>query len=144
MWVTTRREWTAPTVLVGQVLEAAERRLPALAGRRLKAYADFTKPLLLGYVRRDLLVTDGQVSELERQMALFAQEEGFSMGFTYVEKPGTWPAAFEALTESVNRHEVTAVVLPSLLHFAVLGASHDIKNMFERATGARVLVLGSP
>ncbi|WP_232828080.1 hypothetical protein [Kribbella monticola] len=105
---------------------------------------DFTRPLLLGYVRRDLLVTDGQVGELERQMTKFAQKEGFSMGFTYVEKPGTQPAAFEALFESVKRYEVTAVVLPSLLHFAVLGASHDIRDSFERATGARVLVLDSP
>jgi hypothetical protein len=128
---------------MGEVLEAVERCFPALAGRRVSAYEDFTKPLLLGYVRRDLLVTDGQVNELERQMAMFAQHEGLSMGFTYVEKPGTWPAAFEALTESVNRYEVTAVVLPSLLHFAVLGASHDLEDMFERATGARVLVLDS-
>ena len=104
----------------------------------------FTKPLLLGYVRRDLLVTDGQVNQLEREMARFAQTEGFSMGFTHIEKPGTWPAAFEALVESVNRYDVTAVVLPSLLHFAVLGASHDIKDLFERATGARVLALDSP
>ncbi|GAA1711559.1 hypothetical protein GCM10009745_69570 [Kribbella yunnanensis] len=103
---------------------------------------DFTKPMLLGYVRRDLLVTDGQVNQLEREMARFAHAEGFSMGSTYVEKPGTWPAAFEALVESVNRYDVTAIVLPSLLHFAVLGP--DIKNIFERATDARVLVLDSP
>lgn len=140
----TRREWPTHSVLVGKVLEAAERCLPALARRRMSAYEDFTKPLLLGYVRRDLLVTDGQVNQLEREMERFAQLEGFSMGFTYVEKPQTWPSAFEALVESVNRYDVTAVVLPSLLHFAVLGASHDIKDMFERATGARVLALDSP
>ncbi len=76
-------------------------------------------------------------------MAEFAQKESFSMGFTYVEEPGTSPAAFEALFESVKRYEVTAVVLPSLLHLAVLGPSHDIRNSFERATGARVLLLDS-
>jgi hypothetical protein len=141
----TRREWATPAVLVGQVLEAAEQCLPKLAGRRVSAYdEDFTKPLLLGYVRRELLVTDGQVNQLEQQMTKFAMIKGFSMGFTYVEKPGTWPAAFEALVEPVNRYDVTAVVLPSLLHFAVLGASHDIKGMFERATGARVAALDSP
>jgi hypothetical protein len=111
----------------------------------LSAYGeDYTKPMLLGYVRRDLLVTDGQVNQIERQMAVFAKAEGFSMGFTYVEKPGTWPTAFEALIESVSRYEVTAVVLPSMLHFAVLGAPLNIKEMFERATGARVLLLESP
>jgi len=105
---------------------------------------DFTHPLLLGYVRRDLLVTGGQVGELERQMAKFAQKEGFSMGFTYVARPGTRPVAFEALFESVKRYEATAVVLPSLLHFAVLGASCDVRDSFEQATGARVLVLDFP
>jgi hypothetical protein len=106
--------------------------------------ADFTKPLLLGYVRHDLLLTDGQVGRLEREMCRFAQTEGFSMGSTYVEKPGTWPAAFEALIESVKRYDVSAVVLPSLLHFAVLGAPDGIKDIFERATGAQVIVLDPP
>ena len=138
----TCRERRAPTALVGRFLEAVEQRLPTLAGRGVTAYdEDFTKPLLLGYVRRDLLVTDGQVNQLERQMARFAQTGGYSMGSTYVEKPGTWPAAFEALVGSVNRYELTAVVLPSILHFAVLGSPLNIKETFERATGARVLIL---
>ncbi len=141
----TRREWTAPPVLVGQALEAAEQCLPTLAGRGVStADEDYTKPLLLGYVRRDLLVTDGQVSQLEQAMTKFALASGYSMGFTYVEKPGTWPAAFGALVESVNQYDVTAVVLPSILHFMVLDASHDMKDIFERATGVRVMVLDSP
>jgi hypothetical protein len=116
-----------------------------MATRQLSAYdEDLTKPLVLGYVRRDLLVTDGQVGQLERQMARFAMAAGLSMGFVYIEKPGTWPAAFHALVESVNRCEATAVVLPSPLHFAVLAASHDIRDLFERATGARVFLLDSP
>ena len=139
------REQPTPPVMVGALVEATQRRIPALAGRGMSEFdEDYSRPLLVGYVRRDLLVTDGQVSQVEREMAQFAQKEGFSMGFTYVEKPGTWPAAFEALIESVNRYEVTAVVLPSLLHFAVLGANHDIRDIFERATGARVLVLSPP
>jgi hypothetical protein len=134
-----RRERAAPAVPVVRFLEAAERRFPALAGRRLSAHHEnYTLTTLLGYVRRDLLVTDGQVNQIERQMAEFAKAEGFSMGFTYVEKPGTWPAAFEALIESVTRNEVTAVVLPSMLHFAVLGAPLNIKEMFERATPNRL------
>ena len=62
------------------------------------------------------------------------------MGSVYVEQSGMWPAAFEALIEAVNRYEVRAVVLPSLLHFAVLDPPRDIKGMFERATSARVMV----
>ncbi len=123
-------------------MEAGQRSLSPLAGRGLSGFAeDFTKPLLLGYLRRDLLVVDCQVTELEQQMAKFAQVEGFAMGHTYVEKPESWLAAFEALIESVNRHEVTAVLLPSLLHFTGLGMPTDIRDSFERATGARVLAL---
>jgi hypothetical protein len=64
-------------------------------------------------------------------MCRFTQTEGFSMGSTYVEKSGTWPAAFEALIESVKRYVVPAVVLQSLLHFAVLGAPHGIKDILR-------------
>ncbi|GAB3953212.1 hypothetical protein GCM10029976_092950 [Kribbella albertanoniae] len=49
-----------------------------------------------------------------------------------------------ALVESVTRHNVTAVVLRSVLHFAVLGASQDIKGMFGRVTGAQVMILDPP
>lgn len=78
---------------------------------------DYTRPLLLGYLQRQLLVTEDQVETVKRELASFAHAEGFSMGFTYVEQPGTWPAAFEALIEAVNRYDVTAVVLPSLPHW---------------------------
>ncbi|NEA34268.1 hypothetical protein G3I17_21730 [Streptomyces sp. SID13031] len=102
---------------------------------------DFTKPLLLGYLRRDLLVADSQVANLERQMAQFARVEGFSMGFTYVEEQAGWPMAFEALIESVNRYRASAIVVPHLLHLTALDGSFDAKDTFERATGARVLML---
>ena len=98
----------------------------------------------MGYLQRQLLVTDGQVETVKRELASFARAGGFSMGFTYVEQPGSWPAAFDALIEAVHRYDVTAVVLPSLLHFAVLGAPVNIRSTFERATGARVLVSQPP
>jgi hypothetical protein len=105
---------------------------------------DLDRPLLLGYVRRELIATDTQVQEVERRMSLFADIEGFSMGFIFIDQPSIRPTIFESLTEEIRRHGITAVVLPSLLHFAVLGATHDIKGAFERATGARVLLLDSP
>lgn len=102
---------------------------------------DLRLPLLLGYIRRDLIATDAEVQKVERQMAIFAQAESFSMGFIFVDEPAIWPAVFEGLTDAVSRQNATAVVLPTLLHFAVLGAGNDIKGTFERATGARVLLL---
>ncbi|MEV6413676.1 hypothetical protein [Kribbella sp. NPDC051718] len=77
---------------------------------------------------------------MKRQFAAFARAEGYSMGFTYVERPDSWPAAFEALVEAVRRYEVAAVVVPSLLHFAALDATAGFREHFESATGACVLV----
>lgn len=52
---------------------------------------------------------------------------------------GGAPAAYEALAESVNRCEVTAIVLPSLRHLGLLGDTQRVKREFERATGARIM-----
>jgi hypothetical protein len=104
---------------------------------------DLSRPLLLGYIRRELVATDAEVHKLERQMSIFAQAEGFWLGGIFVDEPTVWPAGFEVLTDAVCRHNATAVVLPSLLHFAVLGAGNDIRGTFERATGARVLLFDS-
>jgi hypothetical protein len=100
--------------------------------------------LLLGYLHRGLLVTDGQVETVMQELATFARVEGFSMGFTYIEQAGTWPAAFAALIEAVHRYEITAVVLPSLLHFAPFGVPTNFRDSLERTTGVRVLVTQPP
>lgn len=130
--------------LVGARLAAPQRHLSPLAGRGLNGFSeDFTRPLLLGYLRRDLLVVEGQVEELKREMAAYAEAESFTMGHIYVEQSDSWLAAFEALAESIDRYDVTAVVLPSLLHLTGIGMPTDIRDSFTRATGARLLVLSS-
>ncbi|WP_344239024.1 hypothetical protein [Kribbella hippodromi] len=58
----------------------------------------------------------------------------------YVEDPDTSPAAFEALVASVNRYEITAVVLPSLWHLALVGDPAETRGRFERVTGARIML----
>jgi hypothetical protein len=146
------RERLPQALAVREIVEAPDRCLPPMARRGLDDplveldyfVEDLTRPLLLGYIRREFVASEEQAWALEYQMSLFAYKTGFSMGFTYVEEPGPQPSAFEALIESVVRHQVAAVVLPSILHFAVLGLPHDIKDMFERATGARVLLLNAP
>ncbi|HEY3562738.1 MAG TPA: hypothetical protein VGL05_34965 [Kribbella sp.] len=101
------------------------------------------RPVLLGYLRRDLLVADSQVGVLRREMTQFAEVEGFTIGRIHVEYPGSWLAAFERLVLSISCHGVIAVVLPSLLHLIGigLGTPTDVRSIFERATGAHVLVL---
>jgi len=101
---------------------------------------DYTRPLLLGYVLKHLLMTDGELADIKDQLEQFAKVEGFAMGTIYTEETDTSPAAFEALIEAVNRYEVTTVVIPSRLHFDALAVAHDVKSTFERATGARVVI----
>jgi hypothetical protein len=85
-------------------------------------------------------MTDDELDEVKDRLEDFARLEGFQMGTIYCEDSSTSPAAFEALIEAVNRYEVTAVVVPSLLHFAALAVTHNVKDAFECATGARVMV----
>ncbi|MGC4944120.1 hypothetical protein ACLQ2O_39590 [Kribbella sp. DT2] len=85
-------------------------------------------------------MTDGELADLEDQLEEFAKVEDFSMGTIYIEETNTTPAAFEALIEAVNRYDVTTVVIPSRLHFDALAVAHDVRNTFERATGARVVI----
>ncbi|MGZ0148996.1 hypothetical protein ACXJJ3_18115 [Kribbella sp. WER1] len=62
------------------------------------------------------------------------------MGSVYVEDPETAPQAFEVLVASVNRYQITAVVLPGLRHLALVGDPPDVSVRFERVTGARIML----
>ncbi|WP_350279125.1 hypothetical protein [Kribbella sp. HUAS MG21] len=101
---------------------------------------DYSRPLLLGYARRDLYLSGRHVDDMERELGEFGQLEGFLMGSVYVEDPETAPQAFEALVASVNRYEITAVVLPSLRHLALVGGPAEVRAQFERVTGARIVL----
>lgn len=137
----SRGEGQAPAPLVGPAVGAPEQRIPATTGRgTTMTEVDHTRPLLLGYLRMHLLMTDNELADTKERLAYFAAVEGFTLGTVYVEQVDTAPAAFEALIESVNRYEVTAVVIPSMLHFAMLSSPAATKDHFDKTTGARVLI----
>lgn len=102
--------------------------------------ADRTKPLALGYIRQHLLMTQDELNDVKVQFVHHAASEGFTMTTVFVEQRESMPAAFEALVQAIREHQAAAVVLPSMLHFAVLGPPLAVKLTFERATGAHVLV----
>ncbi|WP_344238026.1 hypothetical protein [Kribbella hippodromi] len=104
---------------------------------------DYTRPLLLGYLRRDLYLSDRQLGETRIELGAFAALEGFTLGTIYIEDAETAPAAYEALVASVNRYEVTAVVAPDLRQFGLIGEPAAVKRRFERDTGARIMLPGS-
>lgn len=101
---------------------------------------DHTRPLLLGYARRDLYLSGQHIHRVKQEFAAMAKAEGYTMGSVYIEDPDTAPAAFDALVESVNRYDITTVLLPEWRHLALLGDPVAVKQKFERATGARFML----
>ena len=101
---------------------------------------DLARPLLVGYLSRHLLTSDADFAMTLERLDHFARSEELVLAAVYIEQAETAPAAFKALVNAVNRGEVGAVVLPSIFHFAVLGAPTRFKAYFEHVTGARVLV----
>jgi hypothetical protein len=92
-----------------------------------------------GYLRKHLLMFDSELSRAEERLAHFADATGLELAAVFVEEIETVPAAFERFIRAVILDQVEVVLLPSLLHFAVLGAPGRIKENFEDATGARVV-----
>ncbi|MFB6724219.1 hypothetical protein ACFCV3_28840 [Kribbella sp. NPDC056345] len=105
---------------------------------------DRTNPLVLGYIRQHLLMTEMELFDAKNRLARLAIAEGFTLGTVFVEKREASPAAFEALVQAIDHDRATAVLLPSMLLFAVLGAPLAVRLTFERATGAQVFVAASP
>ncbi|MGC4944363.1 hypothetical protein [Kribbella sp. DT2] len=103
---------------------------------------DQSLPLGLGYLQMGLLPA-AELAETKSNMKGSAFAEGFVIGAIYMERAETSPAAFEALIDAINRYEVKAVVIPNLLHLAELAATNNIKEAFKRATGARLIMVGS-
>ncbi|MER7244905.1 hypothetical protein [Kribbella sp. NPDC000426] len=101
---------------------------------------DYASPLLLGYARRDLYLSDPHIEQMKQDLKALADLEGYTMGPVYVEDPASAPAAFDALVEAVKRHEITTVLLPDWRHLALVGAPAAIKQQFEQVTGARFLL----
>lgn len=93
----------------------------------------------LGYLRKHLLMTDTEVMYAKERLAYFAELEGLELGTVYVEEIESWPRAFEALVHAAVKESVTAVVVPSMLHFAVIGPATTVKDHFEYTTRTRVL-----
>ena len=97
-----------------------------------------TRPLLLGYVRAHLLMTEAELSDTKRALAKFADVEGYTLGTVYVERIDRAPSAFQALMDALQREEARAVVVPGMHHLTVLEPP-SLKDHLEHYIGARVL-----
>ena len=78
------------------------------------------RPLLLGYIRADVLRDLADLPKVEALLDAFAQREAFTLGAIYVEK-GLAPGAFAALLSEVARDEALyGVVVPDLRHLTIV------------------------
>ena len=78
------------------------------------------RPLLLGYIRADVLKDRADLPQVEAQLEAFADRESCSLGTVYVER-GSAPGAFDALMCEVTRDEgARGVVVPDLRHVTVV------------------------
>jgi hypothetical protein len=101
---------------------------------------DATKPLLLGYMRAHLLMTEEELTAAKEQLRQFAQREDYTLGTVLVEQLDTMPAAFAALVEAVDREGAVAIVVPSTAHLTAGGLPPLLTSYLKHVTGIRVLV----
>ncbi len=99
--------------------------------RRRRAYAYLCKPLL---------TFDSEVARIKEQLSSFARESELELAAVFVEEVHTAAVSFEQLVQAVIQDKGEVVLVPSLHHLVVLGSPNHIKDYFESATGAQVIV----
>ena len=78
------------------------------------------RPVLLGYIRTDVLRRRTELPRVEAQLQAWADREEFCLGTVYVEN-GHTPGAFDALMAEVSRDEAAwGIVVPDLRHVGLV------------------------
>ena len=93
-------------------------------------------PLLLGYIRANVVGTRSELYRVEAQLHECAEREDFCLGTVFVER-GRNPGAFHALMAEARREEAWGIVIPDLRHIGVV--EQLLLNRHE--LGARLAVL---
>jgi hypothetical protein len=82
--------------------------------------SDHIRPVLLGYIRADILMSGTELPRMEAELQAFADTEEFSLGTIYVEHGGA-SGAFHALMSEICHDEAAwGVVVPDMRHLTVL------------------------
>ena len=97
------------------------------------------RPVLLGYIRTDVLRSRTELPRVEAQLQAWADSEEFCLGTVYVEN-GHTPGAFDALMAEVSREEAAwGIVVPDLRHMGVV----EQLVLTRHEAGARMAVLAA-
>lgn len=99
-----------------------------------------TRPVALGYLRVQILMTELERKDAEARIRRAAVENGYRLAAVFHEQVNLAPKAFGAMIAAANRHQAAAVIIPSLLHLAVLGLPNQVVSYLESVTGVRVVI----
>lgn len=104
------------------------------------------KPVLFGYLRLRVTATSGEETRGRRELAAFAQREGFSLAQVFVDANENRPhAALCRLIHVARQCDGAAVAVPHLGH---LGsgpqARQEMRRRLERESSARLLIVQEP
>lgn len=99
-----------------------------------------TRPLVLGYLRAHLLMTDTELDDVKERLHAYAARDGYTLGTVFVEHIDTLPAAFVAMVQAIERDEAKAIIVPNALHLAPLGLPPKVAHYLAATTGAQVLM----
>lgn len=76
-------------------------------------------PLLLGYIRAEVLGSRPELHRVEAQLHECAEREDFCLGTVFVER-GRTPGAFPALMAEAVRADAWGIVVPDLRHVGLV------------------------
>lgn len=97
----------------------------------------FLRPVLLGYIRADVLKGTSAIRKVKAELASFAEREQFSLGTIYVEK-GAKAGVFDSLMDELTQDESAwGLVIPDLRHLTVV----EQLVMRRRDTGVQTPVV---
>jgi hypothetical protein len=74
------------------------------------------RPVLLGYLRADVLRSPTTAEQVRGELTDFADREEFSLGTVYVERTGMAAAFHSLMTELVRDDSAWGLVVPDLRH----------------------------
>ena len=98
-------------------------------------------PRAYAYVCGPLLICQPQISRTRERLTAYAADAGLELAAVFVEEDWLCLSAFERLFQATVRDQVEVILLPSMLHFTVLGSPRRIKPSFEAVTGARIVTI---
>ena len=100
------------------------------------------RPAIYGYMRVASSGEPGETEHIRRELAVYAEREGFTLHQVFTENIKCSESAFCTMVEALKRHGVRNIIVPSLWHFARLpGLQEAMRQYIEQETSARIWVV---